>query len=804
MTSSEPSSETTSNFVRDIIDEDLRKGTHQGRVVTRFPPEPNGYLHIGHAKSIVLNFGIAEDYASRAETLCRLRFDDTNPSTESEEYARSIEDAVRWLGYEPDDVRHASDYFEQFYDYAVTLIEKGLAYVDSQTEEEIREHRGTVTEPGTPSPYRDRSVEENLDLFARMKAGEFEDGAHVLRAKIDMASPHMIMRDPLLYRIRHAPHYRRGEKWCIYPMYDFAHCLEDAIEGVTHSLCTLEFDNNRRLYDWVLEHCLPKEELPRRPHQYEFNRLNLTYTVMSKRKLLQLVEEGTVEGWDDPRLPTLAGLRRRGVPPAAIRAFCEAVGVTRSPGRVQLGRFEHAVRDYLNDRAPRVMAVLRPLKVVIENFAEATGCAEDEADMLEADYWPHDIQDREGTRPVPFTKELYIERDDFRQDPPEGFYRLAPDREVRLRHGYFLTCTGVETDRDGRVTALRGRIDPETRSGDASDGRSPAGTIHWVSATEGVPFQVRLYDRLFTVEAPDDGDEDFHEHLNPDALVELEGVLEPSVQKDLQNDSAHSDPPVRRYQFERQGYYWPDPEDASPDAIVFNQIVPLRDTWSEDASAMSAADQEARRRAKERRRRKQRERALAGQRDPAEDLAPEQRERFERYRDVLGLAHDDAAILAERTALADFFEAALEAHDRPQSVANWTVNELLRELKDASLAASLEALPFGGPAFGRLVALSDEGTISAQAAKKVFSEMLATGTDPEQIVEKRNLRRIDDTDMLREAAEQVISSHPEEAERYRTGETKLLGFFMGQLMRATRGKADAQKARTALQSALEA
>ena len=787
-------SDAPSNFVRDLINEDLQKGTHAGRVVTRFPPEPNGYLHIGHAKSIVLNFGIAADYAGRIDTTCRLRFDDTNPFTESEEYARSIEETVRWLGYAPDEVRHASDYFEQFYDYAVTLIEQGDAYVDSQNEEEIRKNRGTVTEPGTPSPYRDRSPEENLRLFREMCEGKHEDGAHVLRAKIDMASPHMIMRDPLLYRIRHAEHYRRGEEWCIYPMYDFAHCLEDAIEGVTHSLCTLEFDNNRRLYDWVLEHALPEDDLPQRPHQYEFNRLDLTYTVMSKRKLLQLVEEGTVDGWDDPRLPTLAGLRRRGVTPAAIRSFCEAVGVTRSPGRVQLSQFEHAIRDDLNDKAPRVMAVLRPLRVVIENFTDATGCSDDEADVLEADYWPRDI-DREGTREVPFTKELFIERDDFREDPPEGFYRLAPGREVRLRHGYFLTCTGVEKNDAGEVITLRAEIDPDTRGGEAPDGRSPDGTIHWVSASEGVPFEARLYDRLFTHEAPDDGDEDFHDHLNPDALVTLQGArIEPSVEETLRDEPQH------RFQFERQGYFWPDPSDSADDALVFNQIVPLRDTWAEGEAGLTAGDLEERRREKEREREAQRRRAVAGQRDPVEHFDDDQRARFERYRDELGLDRDDAAVLAERAALADFFESALDVHRQPQSVANWTINELMRELKDASLQDML----FSPSDFGRLVKLTDEGTISAQAAKKVFSEMLATGDDPEQIVEKRNLRRLDDADALRTAAEQIISENPDEAARYRDGETKLLGFFMGQLMRATRGKADAQEARSTLQEVLAA
>ena len=424
--SPEPAS-TPSNFIRDIIDQDLESGRHTN-VVTRFPPEPNGYLHIGHAKSIVLNFGIAKDYDGR----CHLRFDDTNPETESEEYAESICESVRWLGYEWDEhLYYASDYFELFYEYALKLIRKGLAYVDSLDEETIREYRGTVLKPGKESPYRSRSVEENLDLFRRMREGEFANGEHVLRARIDMASQNMKMRDPLLYRIKHAEHYRSGDDWCIYPMYDLAHPLEDAIENVTHSLCTLEFDNNRELYDWVLENCLEPEELPTRPRQYEFSRLNLDYTVMSKRKLLQLVDGGFVDGWDDPRMPTLAGVRRRGITPEAVRNFAEAVGVTKVDGRTDIGLFEHTIRDSLNHEAPRVMAVVDPLKVTITNFPEG------EVDEVEASYWPHDVP-KEGSRRVPFTRELYIERSDFMEEPVAGFYRLAPGREVRLRYAYFI------------------------------------------------------------------------------------------------------------------------------------------------------------------------------------------------------------------------------------------------------------------------------------------------------------------------------------------------------------------------------
>ena len=768
------------DFIRAIIDEDLEQGTYDGRVVTRFPPEPNGYLHIGHAKSICLNFGLAEEYGGR----CHLRFDDTNPATESEEFARSIEEAVHWLGFDwGDHLYYASDYFEPFYEYAVKLIEQGKAYVDSLSEEEIREYRGTVTEPGRPSPYRDRSVKENLDLFERMRAGEFEDGEHVLRAKIDMSSPHMILRDPLLYRIRHFEHYRRGDEWCIYPMYDYAHPLEDALEDVTHSLCTLEFDNNRRVYDWVLDNALEPDEQEGRPHQYEFSRLNLGYTVMSKRKLRQLVEEDYVDGWDDPRLPTLAGLRRRGVTPSAIRTFCDRIGITRSESRVEISQFEHALRDDLNYEAPRVMAVLDPLKVTITNFAE------DETDWIEAPHWPHEI-DREGMRRVPFTREIYIERSDFREDPPAGFYRLAPGREVRLRYGYFLTCEDVIRNEDGEVVELRGRIDPETRGGDAPDGRSPAGTLHWVSARHALPIEARLYDRLFDVPAPDEGEEDFTTHLNPESLVMQKGFAEPSVA---------DQPSDQRLQFERQGYFWQDPEDSSPEALVFNRIISLRDTWAEKEQERERIQQEERRRRKEARKEEQRQRALAGQRDPAEDFDNAQRARFERYRDEMGVDRDDAATLAEDAAVGRFFERALSTGEDPQAVANWIVNELLRELK----GRPIEELPFTANQFGQLVALSHEDEISSRAAKKVFDEMLATGQDPEQIVEKRELRQIDDASALGPLVDEIVAAHPDEAGRYRGGKKGLIGFFMGQVMQQSRGKANPELARQLLQDRLQ-
>jgi glutaminyl-tRNA synthetase len=545
------------DFIREIVASDLETGKH-AKVITRFPPEPNGYLHIGHAKSVCLNFGIANEFGGH----CNLRFDDTNPVKEDVEFAEAIENDVRWLGFEWNGpTLHASDYFEQLYELAQELIRTGKAYVDSQTADEIRATRGTLTEPGVASPHRDRSVEENLDLFGRMRAGEFADGTHVLRAKIDMASPNVTMRDPVLYRIRHERHHRTGDAWCIYPMYDYAHPLSDAIESVTHSICTLEFEDHRPLYDWLVE-ALP---LPSRPRQYEFARLNLGYTVMSKRKLLRLVDEGHVTGWDDPRMPTLAGLRRRGYTPAAIRDFAERVGIARRPNTIDVGLLEYAIRDDLNRTANRVMAVLRPLKVVITNYDES------------AEEWfetPNNPENPEaGTRRVPFSRELFIEQDDFMEDPPKKFFRLAPGREVRLRSAYFVTCNEVVRNESGEVVELRCTYDPATRGGDSPDGRKPKATLHWVSARHAIDAEVRLYDRLFSREFPEDVAEggDFVENLNPKSLEILEAAkLEPSVAGSA---------PLSRYQFERLGYFCVDP-DSTSDKLVFNRTATLKDAWA--------------------------------------------------------------------------------------------------------------------------------------------------------------------------------------------------------------------------------
>ena len=550
------------NFIRSIIAEDLRTNKNDGRVITRFPPEPNGYLHIGHAKSICLNFGLAAENKGR----CHLRFDDTNPTKEDVEYTESIQRDVKWLGFDwGEHLYYASDYFEQLYQYAVELIKAGKAYVCDLTPDEVRAYRGTLTEPGKESPYRNRSVEENLDLFARMRAGEFPDGSRVLRAKIDMASPNLNMRDPVIYRILRVPHHRTGDKWCIYPMYDFAHPLSDAIEEITHSICTLEFEDHRPLYDWFLDQL----ETPGRPQQIEFARLNLTYTVMSKRKLLQLVKEGHVTGWDDPRMPTIAGFRRRGYTPEAIRDFCERIGVAKSNSTVDIALLEHCLREDLNKRAPRVMAVLRPLKVVIDNYPAG------QVEELEAVNNPEDPQ--AGTRKIPFSKVIYIERDDFMEDPPKKFYRLAPGREVRLRYGYFIKCTEVVKDeKTGEVLEVHCTYDPATRGGSAPDGRKVKATLHWVSAEESLEAEVRLYDHLFNRENPDDVEEGktFLDYLNPNSLEVLTSCrIEPSLATGRPGD---------KFQFERLGYFCVDP-DSTPEKLVFNRSVSLRDTWAKIA-----------------------------------------------------------------------------------------------------------------------------------------------------------------------------------------------------------------------------
>jgi len=570
---SEPAPDSTPpkahDFIRDIINHDLEE-KRQTKVITRFPPEPNGFLHIGHAKSICLNFGLALDYRERlpkSGTRCHLRFDDTDPVKEDTLFENGIQDDVRWLGFQWDGLYHASDYFEKMYEYAEHLITAGKAYVCSQTDAESKAARGDVKTPGKNSPYRERSIEENLDLFKRMRNGEFPDSAHVLRGKIDMANANMKMRDPMLYRIRHTHHHMTGDKWCIYPMYDYAHPISDAIEGITHSICTLEFENNRELYDWVIDNLIDYAKFPSRPRQYEFARLSLNYTVLSKRRLLELVEGKHVSGWDDPRLPTIAGLRRRGYTPESLRAFCADIGVAKANSTVDMAQLEFHIRDDLNQKAPRVLAVLKPLKVVIENYPE------DKVEELDASYWPHDVP-KTGTRKLPFSREVYIEQDDFMEDAPKDYFRLAPGKEVRLRYAYLITCKEVIKDASGKVVELRCTYDTETKVGDNPVGRKVKGTIHWVSAHahHAVDAEVRLYDRLLSIEAPPTGkDSEFLDAINPGALQVLKGCkLERSLGDAIPGD---------RFQFERQGYFICD-EDTKPGSPVFNRIVNLKDSYA--------------------------------------------------------------------------------------------------------------------------------------------------------------------------------------------------------------------------------
>ena len=547
------------NFIKYIIDEDLKAGKNDGRVHTRFPPEPNGYLHIGHAKSICLNFGLAREYSG----LCNLRFDDTDPAKEEVEYVESIKQDVRWLGFDWQNREYyASDYFEQLFEYAVQLIKKGKAYVDSLSADQIREYRGTLTRPGKNSPFRERTIEENLDLFERMRAGEYKEGQHVLRAKIDMASPNILMRDPTLYRIKKVPHYRTGGMWVIYPMYDFTHCLSDSIEGITHSICTLEFEINRELYDWILDQLAVYH-----PQQIEFARLNLNFTVLSKRKLIRLVEEGHVDGWDDPRMPTISGLRRRGYTPESIRTFCERIGVAKADSMVDIALLEYCIREHLNKIAPRTMAVLQPLKVIIDNYPE------DQVEELAAINNPEDPD--MGSRKIPFSRELYIEQDDFMEEPPKKFFRLAPGREVRLRYAYFITCVDVVKDpTTGEVIQLHCTYDPRTRGGDAPDGRKVKGTLHWVSASHAAAAQVRLYEHLFLRENPDEVEEgkEFIDYINPNSLKILNNcMVEPGLAAAEPGD---------RFQFERLGYFCVDTRDFKEGSPVFNRTVTLRDTWA--------------------------------------------------------------------------------------------------------------------------------------------------------------------------------------------------------------------------------
>jgi glutaminyl-tRNA synthetase len=738
------------DFLRTIVEEDLKSGKYQ-EVVTRFPPEPNGFPHIGHAKSIAINFGIARDYHGR----CNLRMDDTNPATEDTKYVEALKDAVQWLGFDwGEKVHFTSDYVPELYAYAVELIKMGKAYVDSLSEDEIREYRGTVTEPGRRSKYAERSVEENLDLLERMKKGEFKDGEHVLRAKIDMSAANMKMRDPLLYRIRHAHHYRAGDEWAIYPMYDFGHCLSDYIEGVTHSICTLEFENNRDIYDWVLD-TLGLE--PPRPYQHEFARLGINYTVMSKRRLLEMVDGALVSGWDDPRMPTIAGLRRRGYTPESILNFCHQIGIAKANSMVDVSQLEFCIRDDLNRKVPRVMCVLDPLKVTIENY-EGSG------EEVDASYYPPDVP-KEGSRKLPFSKVIYIERDDFDENPPKGYYRLTPEQPVRLKHAYIITCKEVIKDADGRITELIAEYHPDSKSGSDSSGIKVKSAIQWVSAAHAKTVEVRLYDRLFSVEVP----EGLHD-LNPDSLKVIKNALiEPAVVIEK---------PDARFQFERQGYFYADPVDYTDETPVFNKIVGLKDSWAKQAKATGKASKPA----SEKQAKKVQ---VDGEVAP---MSEAEQARFDQYTGELKLNSMVADILARDEKLSSFYEEALNTLNSPVSLANMVANEVARELKEKQA----DALKFSAKQIAGLVGMVDDGTISSKIAKQVFEVMVESGEEPAQIVEAKGLVQISDPAKILPIIDEVIANNPDNVAKFKAGNTKLLGFFVGQVLKSTGGKANPQ------------
>ncbi len=732
------------DFLRTIVEEDLKSGKYQ-EVHTRFPPEPNGFPHIGHAKSIAINFGIARDYQGR----CNLRMDDTNPTTEDTKYVEALKDAVKWLGFEWDDsVRFTSDYFPKLYDYAVELIKMGKAYVDSINEEEMREYRGTVTEAGKRSKYAERSVEENLDLFERMKNGEFKDGEHVLRARIDMSAANMQMRDPLLYRIRHAKHHRTGNEWSIYPMYDFAHCLSDYIEGITHSLCTLEFENNRAIYDWVLD---TLELDPPRPYQYEFARLAVNYTVMSKRKLLELVEGGQVSGWDDPRMPTIAGYKRRGYTPESILTFCDQIGIAKANSMVDVSQLEFCIRDDLNTKVPRVMCVLDPLKVTITNY--------DEKEELDASYYPDDVP-KEGFRKLPFSREIYIERDDFSQTPPKGYFRLTPEQPVRLKHAYIISCEEVIKDANGNITEIKAVYHPASKSGSDTSGIKVKSAIHWVSAKEAKTVEVRLYDRLFTNEVPESV-----EDINPDSLKIIKNALiEPAV---------ITDKPDERFQFERQGYFYADPIDYSDETPVFNKIVGLKDSWGKKKKKAPKSEHKPQAKKEQ----------IDGEVAP---MSESEQALFDKYTAELKLNSEVANTLARDKRLSSFYEDALSMLNSPVALANIVANEVARELKENEG----ETLKFTAKQVAKLVKMLDNETISSKIAKQVFEEMAKSGEEPTQIVEAKGLIQISDTSVIAPIIDEIIAKNPDNVAKFKAGNTKLLGFFVGQALKATGGKAN--------------
>ena len=735
------------DFLRTIVENDLKSGKYN-EVVTRFPPEPNGFPHIGHAKSICINFGIANDYNG----YCNLRMDDTNPTTEDTKYVEALKDAVEWLGFQwgSNKVYYTSDYFPKIYEYAVQLIKMGKAYVDSINEEEMREFRGTVTQAGRRSEYANRSIEENLDLFERMKKGEFKDGAHVLRAKIDMSAANMKMRDPLLYRIRHAHHFRTGDEWCIYPMYDYAHCLSDYIEGVTHSICTLEFENNRDIYDWVLDTLELK--LPR-PYQHEFARLGINYTVMSKRKLLELVNGNYVSGWDDPRMPTIAGYKRRGYTKESILNFCDQIGIAKANSMVDVSQLEFCIRDDLNTKAPRVMAVLDPIKVTIENYSGS--------EEIDAPYFPHDIP-KEGSRIIPFSNEVYIEREDFSENPVKGYNRLTLEQPVRLRHAYIITCKEVIKDASGNIVEIKAEYNPNSKSGNDTSGIKVKSAIQWVDAVRAKKIEVRLYDRLYKNEAPE-GLED----LNPNSLTIIkDALIEPAVITDKADV---------RFQFEREGYFYADPIDYTDENPVFNKIVGLKDSW---AKKTKTEDKPVEKVVVKQEVKKE---AVIG---VEQEMNESQKVLFEKYTSNLGLNNEVSNILARDEELSKFYEEALAELNSPIAIANIVANDVAKELKQS------DKLKFDAKQIAQLVKMIDEEIISNKIAKQVFEEMVKTGENPSKIVEDKGLVQITDVNIISPIIDEVIAKNPDNVAKYKAGNDKLFGFFVGQVLKATDGKAN--------------
>lgn len=729
------------DFLRTIVEDDLKSGKYK-EIVTRFPPEPNGFPHIGHAKSIVINFGIAKDYHG----CCTLRMDDTDPTKENTVYVDALKDAVKWLGFKWEgDVRYTSDYFNKLYDYARSLIKMGKAYVDSLNEEEMREYRGTVTKPGKRSKYAKRTIQENLDLFERMRNGEFKDGEHVLRAKIDMSAANMKMRDPLLYRIRHAHHFRTKDKWSIYPMYDFAHCLSDYIEGVTHSFCTLEFENNRELYNWVLDTLKLK---PPRPYQYEFARLNISYTVMSKRKLLELVESRQVSGWDDPRLPTIAGLRRRGYTPESILNFCNQIGIAKANSMVDVAQLEFCIRDDLNKKVPRVMCVLDPLKVTIENY--------EGSEELDASYYPDDVP-KEGSRKLSFSKEIYIDRRDFNENPPKGYFRLTPKQPVRLKHAYIITCKEVIKDDNGNIVEIKAIYHKNSKSGSDNSGIKVKSAIGWVDAKSAKKAEVRVYDRLFKTKTPQ-GLKD----INRNSLKIIKNALI--------EEAVISQKPDIRFQFEREGYFYADPIDYCDEKPVFNKIVGLKDSWSKKEKESKEAPKPQIKKAQ-----------TDGKAAPMSEI---EQKLFDRYTSELGLNSEVANILARDDKLSSFYEDALSENSSPVTIANIVTNEVAKELKEK------DELKFSPSDIAELAKMIDDGAISSKIAKEVFQEMTKNGETPTQIVETKGLIQISDPSKISPVIDEIIAKNPDNVAKFKAGNSKLLGFFVGQVLKNTGGKAN--------------